>query len=63
MSSINNVRNLRIFFFSKKNENIRIPKNGEKKWPDIGSYTYYSSMWNSKVYYQDPLTNLITLNF
>ena len=44
MSSINNVRNLRIFFFSKKNEKIRIPKNGEKKWPDIGSYTYYSSM-------------------
>ena len=63
MSSINNVRNLRILYFSKKNKKIKNLKNGEKKWPDIGSYTYYQSMWNSKVYCQDPLINLITLNF
>ena len=35
MSSINNVRDLRILCFSKKNKNIRNLKNGEKKWPDM----------------------------
>ena len=42
MSSINNVRNLRILYFSQKNKKIRNLKNGEKKWPDMGSYTNYS---------------------
>ena len=42
MSSINHVRNLRILSFSKKKKNIRNLKNGEKKWPDMGSYKYYS---------------------
>ena len=41
MSSINNVRNLRILYFSQKNKKIRNLKNGEKKLPDMGSYTYY----------------------
>ena len=41
MSSINSVRNLQIFYFSKKNKEIKNLKTGEKKWPDIGIYTYY----------------------
>ena len=43
MSSINSVRNLQILYFSKKNKKIKNLKHGEKKWPDIGIYTYY---WN-----------------
>ena len=27
--------------FSKKNKKIKNLKNGKKKWPDIGIYTYY----------------------
>ena len=42
MSSINSVRKLQAPYFSKKNREIKNLKNGEKKWPDIGSYTYYS---------------------
>ena len=38
MSSINNVRHLRILNFSQKNKKSKMEK---KKWPDIGSYTYY----------------------
>ena len=45
MSSINSVRNLQILFFIKKNEKIKNLKNREKKWPDIGIYTYYWSRW------------------
>ena len=41
MSSINNVRNLQILCFSKKNKEIKNLKIEKKKWPDIGSYTYY----------------------
>ena len=41
MSSINNVRNLQILYFSKKNKEIKNLKIEKKKWPDIGSYTYY----------------------
>ena len=41
MSSINSVRNLQILFFIKKNEKIKNLKNREKKWSDIGIYTYY----------------------
>ena len=41
MSSINSVTNLLILYFSKKNEKIKNLKNKEKKWPDIGIYTYY----------------------
>ena len=42
MSSINSVRKLQILYFSKKNKKIKNLKNGEKKWPDISIYTYYS---------------------
>ena len=42
MSSINSVRKLQILYFSKKNKKIKNLKNGEKKWPNIGIYTYYS---------------------
>ena len=43
MSSINSVRKLQILYFSKKNKKIKNLKNGEKKWPNIGIYTYHSS--------------------
>ena len=49
MSSINNVRNLQILYFSKKNKEIKNLKIGEKKWPDIGIHTYYSASGNSSV--------------
>ena len=42
MSSINSVRKLQILSFSKKNKKIKNLKNGEKKWPNIGIYTYHS---------------------
>ena len=42
MSSINSVRKLQILYFSKKNKKIKNLKNGEKKWPNIGIYTYHS---------------------
>ena len=42
MSSINSVRKLQILYFSKKNKKIKNLKNGEKKWPDTGIYTYYT---------------------
>ena len=41
MSSINSVRKLQILYFRKKNEKIKNLKNGEKKGPEIGIYTYY----------------------
>ena len=41
MSNINSLRKLRILYFSKKNKKIKNLKNGEKKWPNIGIYTYY----------------------
>ena len=41
MSSINSVRKLQILYFSMKNKEIKTLKNGEKKWLDIGIYTYY----------------------
>ena len=41
MSSINSVRKIQILCFSKKNKKIENLKNDEKKWPDIGIYTYY----------------------
>ena len=41
MSSINNVRNLQILYFSKKNKEIKNLKNGGKKLPDIGIHTQY----------------------
>ena len=41
MSSINSVRNLQILYFSKKNKKNKNLKHGEKKWSDIGIYTYY----------------------
>ena len=41
MSGTNSVRNLQILYFSKKNKNIKNLKNGEKKLPYIGIYTYY----------------------
>ena len=41
MSSINSVRKLQILYFSKKNKKVKNLKNGEKKWPNIGIYTYY----------------------
>ena len=40
MSSINSVRKLQILYFSKKNKKVKNLKNGEKKWPNIGIYTY-----------------------
>ena len=43
MISINSVRKLQMLYFSKKNKKIKNLKNGEKKWSDIGIYTYYSS--------------------
>ena len=46
MSSINSVRKLQItklqLYFNMKNKKIKNLKNGEKRWPDIGIYTYYS---------------------
>ena len=42
MRGINSIRKLQILYFSKKNKKIKNLKNGEKKWPDIGIYTYYS---------------------
>ena len=42
MSSINSVRKLQMLSFSKKNKKIKNLKNGEKKWPNIGIYTYHS---------------------
>ena len=42
MSSINSVRKLQILYFNMKNKKIKNLKNGEKKWLDIGIYTYYS---------------------
>ena len=42
MSSINSARKLQILYFSKKNKKIKNLKNGEKKWPNISIYTYYS---------------------
>ena len=41
MSSLNSVRKLQILYFSKKNKKNKNLKNGRKKWPDIGIYTYY----------------------
>ena len=40
MSSINSERKLQILYF-KENKKIKNLKNGEKKCPDIGIYTYY----------------------
>ena len=42
MGSTNSVRKLQILYFSKKNKKIKNLKSGEKKWPDIGIYKYYS---------------------
>ena len=42
MSSVNSVRKLQILYFSMKIKEIKNLKNSEKKWPDIGIYTYYS---------------------
>ena len=42
MSSINSARKFQILYFSKKNKKITNLKNGEKKWPNIGIYTYHS---------------------
>ena len=33
--------NYKYSVFSKKNKKMKNLKNGEKKWPDIGIYTYY----------------------
>ena len=44
MSKINSVRKLQILYFSMKNKEIKKLKNGEKKWSDIGIYTYYFSI-------------------
>ena len=44
MSGINNVRNLQILYFSKKNKEIKNLKIEKKKWPDIGSYTCHSQI-------------------
>ena len=41
MSSINSIRKLQILSFSKKNKKIKNLENGEKKWSDIGIYTYF----------------------
>ena len=41
MSIINSVRKLQILYFSMKNKEIKNLKNGKKKWPNIGIYTYY----------------------
>ena len=41
MSSINRIRKLQILYFSKKNKKIKNLENGEKKWSDIGIYTYF----------------------
>ena len=41
MSSINSVTKLQIPYFSMKNKEIKNLQNGEKKWPNIGIYTYY----------------------
>ena len=41
MSSINSVRKLQILYFSEKKKKIKNLKNGGKKGPDIGIYTYY----------------------
>ena len=41
MSSINSTRKLQILYISMKNKKIKNVKNGEKKWPDTGIYTYY----------------------
>ena len=41
MSSINSVRKIQILCFSNENKKIKNLKNDEKKWPDIGIYTYY----------------------
>ena len=41
MSSINSVTKLQIPCFSMKNKEIKNLQNGEKKWPNIGIYTYY----------------------
>ena len=35
-------KKLQILYFSMKNKKIKNLKNGEKKWLDIGIYTYYS---------------------
>ena len=41
MSSISNVRKLKMLYFSKKNKKIKNLKNGEKTWPRIPIYIYY----------------------
>ena len=41
MSSINSIRKLQILYIRMKNKKIKNVKNGEKKWPDTGIYTYY----------------------
>ena len=41
MSSINSIRKFQILYISMKNKKIKNVKNGEKKWPDTGIYTYY----------------------
>ena len=51
MSSINSVRKLQWLSFSMKNK-IKNLKDGEKKWPDIGIYTYYCYSQVVTVYLQ-----------
>ena len=52
MSSINSVRKLQLLNFSMKNKKIKNLKDGEKKWPDIGTYTYYCYSQVVTVYLQ-----------
>ena len=58
MSSINNVRNLQILYFSKKNKEIKNLKIEKKKWLDIGSYPYHSQIVQIEL-----LINSTTKNF
>ena len=52
MSSINSVRKLQLLNFNMKNKKIKNLKDGEKKWPDIGTYTYYCYSQVVTVYLQ-----------
>ena len=44
---MNSVRKSQILCFSKKKKKIKNLKKREKRWPDIGIYTYY--LWSKEL--------------
>ena len=63
MSSINSIRKLQILYISMKNKKIKNVKNGEKKWPDTGIYTYYYHWKAYQIFFKNvPVKAMFTVS-